>query len=57
MSFYYVPAVITNQGEDAQKLLEERWRQWLKAISRTGLTESILKNGRVCEKHFVSGEA
>ncbi|CAH1264874.1 Hypp3082 [Branchiostoma lanceolatum] len=52
-----IPAVITNQGEEAQRLSEERRRLWLAAINRGELTESALKHGRVCGSHFVSGKA
>ena len=49
--------MVTNQGEEAQKLSEERRSRWISAISRDDLTEEILENDRVCEKHFVSGRA
>ena len=55
--FARVPSVVTNQGEEAQKLSEERRSRWISAISRDDLTEEILENDRVCEKHFVSGRA
>ncbi|XP_078677192.1 uncharacterized protein LOC144913920 isoform X3 [Branchiostoma floridae x Branchiostoma belcheri] len=59
MSFCRIPAVITNQGEEAQQLSEERRRLWLAAIciDRDKLTESNLVHGRVCGAHFVSGKA
>ena len=49
--------MVTNQGEEAQKLSEERRSRWISAISSDDLTEEILENDRVCEKHFVSGRA
>ena len=49
--------MVTNQGEEAQKLSEERRSRWISAISRKDLTEEILENDSVCEKHFVSGRA
>ncbi|CAH3031998.1 unnamed protein product [Pocillopora meandrina] len=55
--FARVPSVVTNQGEEAQKLSEERRSRWISAISRDDLTEEILENDRVCVKHFVSGRA
>ena len=55
--FARVPSVVTNQGEEAQQLSEERRSRWISAISRDDLTEEILENDRVCEKHFVSGRA
>ena len=55
--FARVPSVVTNQGEEAQELSKERRLRWISAISRDDLTEEILENDRVCEKHFVSGRA
>ena len=49
--------MVTNQGEEAQELSKERRSRWISAISRDDLTEEILENDRVCEKHFVSGRA
>ena len=50
--FVRVPSVVTNQGEEAQKISEERKSRWISAISRDDLTEEILENDRVCEKHL-----
>ena len=36
---------------------EERRSRMISAISRDDLTDTILENDRVCEKHFVSGRA
>ena len=36
--------------------LTEARRRWTLAISRENLPDSILENGRVCSKHFASGE-
>ena len=55
--FARVPSVVTNQGEEAQQLSEERRSRWISAISHDDLTEEILENDCVCEKHFVSGRA
>ena len=49
--------MVTSQGEEAQKISEERRSRWISAKSRDDLTEEILENDRVCEKHFVSGRA
>ena len=54
--FYRVPRVVVNQGQYMKELTSERRRRWISAISREDLTVSILENGRVCSKHFVSGE-
>ena len=50
--FVRVPSVFTNQGEEVQKISEERRSRWISAISRDDLTEEILENDRVCEKHL-----
>eukprot|EP00794_Sanderia_malayensis_P001231 gene1231-1354_t len=52
-----VPAMITNQGEAYKDLTKEQRRKGLAAISRIGLTKSIIWNHRVCFRHFVSGIA
>jgi len=57
VSFSRVPAIVTNQGEETQKLSELRRNLWISAISRADLTESLLDHGRVCGKHFTSGIA
>ena len=56
VSFFRVPSIITNQGEEAEERSIERQTQWIAAISRDDLTEQILKNDRVCSRHFVSGQ-
>ena len=52
-----IPLVITTQGEEMRELSEERRNKWISAISREDLTDSILEHGRVCGKHFISGQA
>ena len=55
--FASLPSIVTNQGEQAKELSEERRSRWISAISRDDLTDKILENDRVCEKHFASGRA
>ena len=57
LHFAVVPSVVTNQGEEAEKLSFERQSRWISAISRFDLTEKILANDRVCSRHFISGRA
>ena len=52
LHFARVPSVVTNQGEEAEKLSFERRSRWISAISRADLTENILANDRVCGRHF-----
>ena len=42
LKFFQVPSAVTNQGEEA--------------ISRDDLTEQIIANDQVCDRHFVSGK-
>ena len=54
--FYSVPSIITNQGEEFEELTRERRNLWISAIDRADLkTKNVLKNKRVCSRHFVSG--
>ena len=57
LNFSRVPSVVTNQGEEAEKLTKERRSLWISAISWDNLTEEILAKDRVCGQHFVSGKA
>ena len=57
LHFSRVPSVVTNQGEEAEKLSKERRSLWISAISRDDLSEQILANDRDCGRHFVSGKA
>ena len=54
VSFFRVPVIDKNHGEEAEELSTERRTKWIAAISRDDLTEQILKNDRVCNRHFVS---
>ena len=55
--FARIPSVFRNQGEEAEILSQERRSRWTSAMSRADVTNEILHNDRVCERHFVSGEA
>ena len=57
LHFARVPSVVTNQGEEVERLSFEQRSHWISAISRSDLTEKILANDRVCSRHFVSGKA
>ena len=56
LSFFQVPSVVTKQGEEAEKLLKERRSLWISTISQDDLTEQIIANDQVCDRHFVSGK-
>ena len=55
VSFFRVPVIDRNHGEEAEELSIERRTKWIAAISRDDLTEQIVKKDRVCSRHFVSG--
>ena len=50
LNFFKVPTVVTNQGEEAEKLLKERRSLWISAISRDDLTEQIIANDPVTQE-------
>ena len=56
VSSFRVPSIDTNYGEEAEERSIECRMQWIAAISSDDLMERILKNGRVCSCHFVSGK-
>ena len=53
--FFWLPKVLTGQGEQMLSLTTKRQLAWLKAISRDDITKEKLSNVFVCERHFVSG--
>ena len=53
--FARVPRIRTHLDAEQLERSKRRRRLWVKAISRSDLTESKLNNERVCYKHFVSG--
>ncbi|XP_013382111.1 uncharacterized protein LOC106154716 [Lingula anatina] len=56
ISFHKVPTIIRGQGEETQKLSEERRRLWKAAINRKDITsEEKWDRTLVCSKHFVGG--
>ena len=57
VSFYQIPAVVSRKGPEVYALTKRRrtGHKYLQAISRMRLTESIVKNYRVCSRHFHSG--
>ena len=56
VSFFRIPKIIHNKGETVYSLSKKRREGFLAAISRVGLTEKIMKNDRICSRHFVSGK-
>jgi len=56
VSFFRLPKVVSNKGEEIYSLSKRRRDGFLAAISRVGLTDTILKNDRICSRHFISGK-
>ena len=56
ISFYRIPSVRKGRSEKEFEL-SKKWREgFLAAISRADLMTSKLENGRICSRHFVSGQ-
>ncbi|XP_068166667.1 THAP domain-containing protein 1-like [Antennarius striatus] len=53
-SYYVLPSVITNQGDQTKELSEKRRRQWIANLRRTSFTPS--RHTRICSDHFISGK-
>ena len=56
VSFFRLPRIIKNKGVDVHSLSKRRRDGILAAISRVGLTDNILKNDRICFRHYISGK-
>ncbi|VEN40896.1 unnamed protein product [Callosobruchus maculatus] len=55
--FFSVPAVKYNRFLTVKNELSRKRRDvWIAALKRLDLTESKLKNQRVCSKHFITGK-
>ncbi|KAJ8919085.1 hypothetical protein NQ315_012070 [Exocentrus adspersus] len=54
--FFRIPKTFNNRGERLDALSAERRESWVRALNRGNLSETFLKNARICENHFVSGE-
>ncbi|WAR17223.1 hypothetical protein MAR_031817 [Mya arenaria] len=55
LQYYRLPAVITNQGAEWEKLTADRRREWLARINQDFSTKN-LTNVRICSTHFISGK-
>ncbi len=56
VSFFRILKLIYRKGEELFSLSKRRRDGLLAAISRVGLTEKILKNDRICSRHFILGK-
>lgn len=58
VGFYRFPVVSKrSKNQELNALLEERKLAWVKAIYRKNFTPRMIKNARVCSKHFISGKS
>ncbi|KAJ8971777.1 hypothetical protein NQ317_004341 [Molorchus minor] len=53
VSFFRIPSEYDNHKQ-FNKLASERRKAWINRLKRADLTESKIKNGRICSKHFIS---
>ena len=56
VSFFRIPKVVTSTDEKMVKLSKKRREGFLSAISRKKLADKILKNDRICSRHFICGK-
>lgn len=55
-SFYRLPSVITNEGEEMKKITEDCRRKWLENIKRSDIKPTNYQHTRVCSDHFIKGK-
>ena len=62
LSFYKIPTIISKNNKTymykpkIQELSKKRQIAWLKALKLDDMSDSSIKNARVCQKHFLSGK-
>lgn len=66
-SFYRIPSIISLKNklystfgceleqQKVIKLSQKRQEAWIKVLNRGILSDSEVRNARVCDKHFISG--
>ena len=55
VSFYRLPKIVSGRGIRKEQLSKRRRDGYLAAVRREELTDKIISNGRVCSRHFVTG--
>ena len=56
IGFFRIPSIVHKQGEEAEEISRERREKWILAISRDDVQwKNVVKNERVCGRHFESG--
>lgn len=53
--FFKIPKALHNRGIMLDALSKKRRECWISALKRGNLSETFLKNARICSDHFVSG--
>ena len=53
--FFWLPAIITHQGDKTHELSKKRQGEWLAPIKREDLNPEKLQYARVCSDHIVFG--
>ena len=56
VSFFRIPVIRTGRSDRELELSTKRRDGFLAALSRGNLTDSMLKNARICSRHFISGK-
>ena len=57
VSFYRIPKIVTQRGEQEYEMTKKRRAGYLAAICRDGAGDSkSLENDRICSRHFVTGK-
>lgn len=54
VSFFRIPSVFNNHKQFTQLACDRR-KAWINALKRGDLTKSKIDYGRICSKHFISG--
>nr|XP_015836571.1 PREDICTED: uncharacterized protein LOC103313445 [Tribolium castaneum] len=53
--FFRIPSIFT-PGKKLCALSQRRREMWIKALRREDLTDTKMKYGRICSRHFHSGK-
>lgn len=57
LSYFRIPSVRKSAHyPQINELSKTRRQRWLAAIKRDDISESMLRNQRVCSKHFITGK-
>ncbi|KAJ8929371.1 hypothetical protein NQ314_017952 [Rhamnusium bicolor] len=51
-----IPAVLKGRGEKLEAVSKEQRICWVRSLKRGELSETFLKNARICSNHFITGQ-